>query len=117
MNSVVLYLLSLIWVGKVVFGNAIVTPVVGIIFTGFLLTAITHLTQPVLRQLKIKISNENNLTLAFLVVNIVGVWILARLVITGFGIAVFWVAIILGIILTAVQWVFWKFVVQKLKTK
>lgn len=118
LNSLVLYVLSLILGELMVFGNANVSALVAIIFTGFLLTAITYLTQPVAAQLKIKITNENNLTVVYLIVNIVAVWILARVAaVTGFGIAIFWVAIVSGVILTSLQWVFWKFAVPLLKKK
>ena len=109
-NSLVLWILSLIWPGFVVFGNANFAPVVAIIWTGFLLTIVITVTQPALQQLKIKTPKEYQMGVVFLVVNVVALWILARWVqpVTGFGIGAFYVAIVLGIITNFAQWGFWK---------
>jgi uncharacterized membrane protein YvlD (DUF360 family) len=102
----------------VVLGNASLNSVVAAIVTSFLLAAIVSLIKPVLRELKVKIENENYKILILLVINIFGLWILARLAAyTGFGIVRFWVAIVLGVILTILHWALGKYVLPKLPAK
>lgn len=114
-NILFLWLASLVWPSHVVFGNANITPVLGIIWTAFLLNAAIYAVTPVLNQFKIKLEKEFQMGLIYLVVNIVALWVLARWIqlITGFGIGAFWVAIILGVIVNFIQWGFWKFAVRK----
>ena len=116
-NIAFLWLASLVWPSYVVFGNANITPVLGIIWTAFLLTAALYPVSTVLKQLKIKVAKESYMGLVYLVVNIVALWVLARWLgsVTGFGIGAFWVAIVLGVVVNFAQWGFWKFVVKKLK--
>lgn len=114
-NILFLWLASLVWPSHVVFGNANITPVLGIIWTAFLLNAAIYAVTPVLNQFKIKLEKEFQMGLIYLVVNIVALWVLARWLqpITGFGIGAFWVAIIIGAIVNFIQWGFWKFAVRK----
>jgi uncharacterized membrane protein YvlD (DUF360 family) len=117
-NLLVLYLGYMVGTGSIVLGNASLTPVSAAIITGLLLTIIIFLVQPVLDILKIKAGDEKSLNLIYLVLNIVGLWVLARLAAyTGFGIVRFWVAIILGIIVTFFQLAFEKYLVKKIPIK
>lgn len=118
-NSLVLWILSLIWPSFVVFGNSNFNPVVAVIWTGFLLTIIITAVQPVLQQLKIKIPKEYQMGLMYSVVNVLSLWILARWLqpVTGFGIGAFYVAIVLGIITNFAQWGFWKLLVKNQPAK
>lgn len=118
-NIVFLWLASLVWPSHVVFGNAAISPVLGIIWTAFLLTSAMYAVNPVLSQLKIKVTKEAYMGLIYLVVNVVALWALARWLgsLTGFGIGAFWVAIVLGVIVNFIQWGFWKLVARKATQK
>lgn len=117
-NGIVLYLASLIVQGHVVFGNAIVSLPLALIFTSLLLTVIITLVVPVFDILKIKVEKESVWRLIYLGVNIGAIWVLARISpATGFGISRFWVAIILGIILNILQWISWKYIAKKVPAK
>lgn len=118
-NSLVLWILSLIWPGFVVFGNANFAPVVAVIWTGFILTVTGFAVRPVRDQFKIKLENEIHLGLVYLAVNIITLWILARWLqaISGFGISAFYVAIVAGAITNFAQWGFWKLLARKQTAK
>lgn len=109
-NSLILWILSLIWPGFVVFGNANFNPVAAIIWTGLLLTVVVSAIQPVMEQLKIKLEKEVYMGIIYLVVNVVALWVLARWLqaISGFGIGAFYIAIVVGIVTNFAQWGFWK---------
>jgi uncharacterized membrane protein YvlD (DUF360 family) len=117
-NFLILLLAWLLGGQTVVLGSLFWPPVIAALVTGLLLAAIVALVKPVFEVLKIKIRNENYWTLVFLVTNVVGLWVLARLAaFTGFGIVRFWVAIVLGIIITILQWIFDKYLLKKAPAK
>lgn len=117
-NFLVLLLAWLLGGQTVVLGNLIWPPVMGAVITGLALAIIITLVKPIFEVAKIEIKNENYWTLLYLVVNIVGLWVLARLATyTGFGIVRFWVAIVLGIIITALQWTLNKYTLPRLPAK
>lgn len=108
-NSVFFYIAFLIVPNMLVLGNDVRSPVIASMLAGFLLSICIAFTPLVLDLLNIKIKNENNMTFVYLVVNIIGVWIVGRLaVFTGFGISSFWVAIFLGTVMVFLQGPVWK---------
>lgn len=110
-NSILLYFFPFVFTGMVVVGNARLAPFLAGIISGFLLTVADALTQPVFEKLGVKLKDEWQWALAYLFVNVLGVWVLARYAdLTGVGVASAWVAVLLGVILNLVQWGVWKFV-------
>jgi len=117
-NLLVLLLAWLLGGQIVVLGNVIWPPIMAALITSLLLSVIIALVKPVFEAVKIKVRNENYWILVYLAANIVGLWVLARLAAyTGFGIVRFWVAIVLGIIITILQWAFDKYLLKKAPTK
>ena len=117
-NVLVLLLAWLLGGQIVVLGNVIWPPIMAVLITSLLLSVIIALVKPVFEAVKIKVRNENYWILVYLAANIVGLWVLARLAAyTGFGIVRFWVAIVLGIIITILQWAFDKYLLKKAPAK
>ena len=113
-NAVVLYTSSLILPSAVVIGNEFIEKWMATILTAFLLTVLLVLTKPVLKTVGLKVKGDLPINITYGVVNIVGLWVLARLAkYIGFGVSSFWVAIILGALLTIIQFLIWKTVVGK----
>ena len=104
-NSVLLLVASAIFGNNVVLGNDKLSIPMAAVFSGFILTALTSLVQPVVKKSGYKIKNENAWPVIFLVANFVIIWVIKRLaIVTGFGISSFWYVLILAVVATAVQW-------------
>ena len=117
-NSTVFYFASLVLSGLVVTGNARLAPFMASIVSGFLLTVADAVTAPVFESLKIKLKDEWQWALAYLFVNVLGVWVIARYAdLTGVGVATAWVAVVIGIICNIGQWVGWKLTAKTKKIK
>ncbi|MFC1625673.1 hypothetical protein ACFL1Q_01380 [Patescibacteria group bacterium] len=88
-----------------VLGNAVIPPVSAGIFAGFLLTLFCRLSKPFVKKLSTKAKGRVMMFVFYWLVNSVGIWIIARLsVISGFGIASFYKALILGAVVSLGQW-------------
>lgn len=108
-NSLFFYLAFLVAPGAIVLGNNIRSPVVASMLSGFLLTVITALIPTILKTTGTKIKGEGKLFSVYLIFNVAGIWVIARMAtFTGFGISSFWVAIVLGVIVNFLQWGVWK---------
>ena len=108
-NSVFFYIAYIVVPNLLVLGNNVRSPVIASMASGFLLTIFLAITPIILNLLNVKIKNENNMTFVYLVVNIIGIWAIARLALfTGFGISSFWVAILLGTVMVFLQGPVWK---------
>lgn len=117
-NSVILYFAPFIFTGLVVTGNARLAPFMGSLISGFLLTVADAITLPVFESLKIKLKDEWQWALAYLFVNVLGVWVVARYAdLTGVGVASAWVAVVIGAICNIGQWLGWKVVGNSLKNR
>lgn len=118
-NSIFFYIAFLILPNLLVLGNNIRSPVIASMLGGFLLTIFLALVPILLDLFRIKINTENNMIIAYLVVNIVGIWVIARFAdFTGLGISSFWVAVLLGTIMVFLQGPVWKMSSkQKVKKK
>ena len=117
-NSTLFYFFPLVFTGIVVIGNARLAPFLASLVSGFLLTVGDALTQPVFEKLGVKLQDEWQWALAYLFVNVLGVWVLARYAdLTGVGVSSAWVAVLLGVIFNLVQWGAWKFILSGPKKK
>lgn len=104
-NSFIYYFTPLIMIELVVSGNARLTAFMASIISGFLLTLAYTATKPAFISLNIKLKDEWQWLTAYLFVNVLTVWVIARYAdLTGVGIANAWIAVILGIIFTLAQW-------------
>lgn len=115
-NTMVLYTASLLFPAEIVFGNAAIPNPLGVIVTALLLTGILTQVEPIVQALKIKMTNEAYWGILYGVVNIGGLWLIARISEwSGFGITSFSVAILLGIVLNVCQYAAWKLLGGKKK--
>ncbi len=108
-NAVVLYVGSMFFPSDIVLGNSNLSPILAAFVTGLLLSAIIGLPEPIMKASNVKIKNEMHLALVYLVFNILGLWVLARLAnYVGFGVTSYIVVIVLGLILNMLQYGVWK---------
>ena len=115
-NAIVLYVGSMLFPTDLVLGNNILSPVLAALVTGTILSAVMALLEPILKSLKLKIKNEMHLALVYLVFNILGLWVLAKLAnYSGFGVTSYIVVIILGLVLNTLQYGVWKMLDGKKK--
>lgn len=113
-NSIVLYLAAMFFPAFVVLGNSSLSAVTATVITGFLLSGVMALPEPVMKTVGWKTKNELLLALVYLIFNVVGLWVLARLAnYIGFGVTSFVVVIVLGFILNMLQYGVWKVVTGK----
>lgn len=113
-NAIALYLANMFFPTYIVLGNNSLSPLLATVITGFLLSAIMALPEPVMKAVGLKTKNELYYALVYLIFNIVGLWILGRLAnFIGFGISSFVVVIVLGFILNLIQYFVWKIVSKK----
>lgn len=117
-NSVIFYFAPYVLVGMVVTGNERLGPFMAALISGLILTVADVITMPVFESLKIKLKDEWQWSLAYLFVNVLGVWIIARYAdLTGVGIASAWVAVMMGVIFNLAQWGTWKLLGDKTKKR
>jgi len=105
LNSVIIFLANSAFGTNYVLGNAVMTPIVAGIFTGFLLTVLTKSVKPLLAKVGMAKKSRCSMFLTYWIVNSLVIWTLARLsVITGFGISAFYWAFALGLVTSLGQW-------------
>lgn len=115
-NSIFFYLAFLVWPSAIVLGNNIRSPIVASMLSGFLLTIVVALAPPIMKLTGLKIKEESKQALFYLIFNVVGIWLIARMAtFTGFGIVSFWVAVVLGVAANFLQWGVWKITLKKAK--
>lgn len=108
-NSVIFYFAPYVFVALVVTGNARLGPFMAAVVSGFILTVADVITMPIFESLKIKLKDKWQWSLAYLFVNVLGVWVIARYAdLTGVGISSAWVAVLMGVIFNLAQWGVWK---------
>lgn len=103
-NAIVILLISYIYTNNVVLGNAWINSFYAAFWVAFLITALNHLAKHIN---KMVLHNDGKLRRFFYysITNIVFFWLLARLPeLSGFGIASYLYAVLLGITLSLVQW-------------
>ena len=115
-NAIVLYVGSMLFPTDLVLGNNILSPILAALVTGAILSAVMALPEPILKSLKLKIKNEMHLALVYLVFNILGLWVLAKLAnYSGFGVSSYMVVVVLGLVLNTLQYGVWKMLDSKKK--
>lgn len=108
-NAIVLYAAALLYPAAVVLGNANLSNWMAVIITSVLLTVILWLVKPVMKAANLKLKGDWAINITYLAANMVGLWVLARLAnYVGFGVSSFVVVIVLGLILSLVQFAVWK---------
>ncbi len=113
-NGLIIYLAAYFYPGTVVLGNASLSSMAALVITAILLTLIISQVEPLLKLVKVKLQGDFSMAVVYGLVNIIGLWIIARAAIyTGFGISTVSVAVILGIVLNLVQYLVWKLVMGK----
>lgn len=104
-SSVLTYILGVMAPSGVVLGNQYINPVQASAFFGYMLSTIIILVQPAMELFKVKLGDPKRQAVVYFAVNTIAVWILSRLALmVGVGIAAFWWAGILGLILMLGQW-------------
>lgn len=117
-NAIVLYAGYMLFPDFIVLGNSSLSPFLATLLTAMLLSSIMTQPEPILKALKLKFKNEIQLGLVYLVANIIGLWVLARLAsFIGFGVSSFVVVVILGFVLNLIQYLVWKMLDGKKKKK
>jgi len=115
-NSAIFYFAPFVFGSLVVSGNARLAPFMASVVSGFLVTIADALTLPLFERLGIELRDEWQWTLAYLFVNVLSIWVIARYAdLTGVGIQNAWVAVLLGVIFNVVQWIMWRTVFPKRK--
>jgi len=102
-NSCIILLANNCYRSNFVLGNAVMTPIMAVILTGFLLTIFLRFAKSFSKKFS---GNRYKMFGYYFMANAVGIWILARLsAITGFGISAFYWAFYLGLGTSLGQWV------------
>lgn len=102
-NSCIILLANNFYRSNLVLGNAVMTPVMAVILTGFLLTIFLRFAKSCSKPFS---GSRYKMFGYYFLANAVGIWILARLsAITGFGISAFYWAFYLGFYTTLGQWI------------
>jgi len=101
-NLGIIFLANSYYSDSFVLGNAVMTPTMAGILTGFFLTLFARFSKTFSGKF---LGNKFKMFGYYFLVNSVGIWLLARLsVITGFGIPSFYWAFYLGFITVIAQW-------------
>lgn len=117
-NSLIFYIAPFVVSGMIVTGNARLAPFMASVISGFLLTLAVSVTMPAFTALKVKLTDEWQWMLAYLFVNVVSLWVIARYAdLTGVGLASAWAALLLGVVFNLAQWGTWKMVTGDKKSK
>lgn len=109
-NLLVFYLAYKLFGNYSVFGNAVLNSVQAVIATAILVGFVVALAEPTAKNYKLKFSTNVWMVIYF-AVNTLTIYLLARTpisVFVGFGIVGFWVALVLGLAATFVQYSLWK---------
>ena len=107
-NLLILYLSSLTMPSAVVLGNDAIPGFLALILVSIFLTIFVNLVPIITNSLKLKLKTPISMNLTYGAVNIAGIWVLSKFArYLGFGIGSFWVAIILGVILTILEYLLW----------
>ncbi len=108
-NAAVLYVASLFFPAYVVVGNEFIENWMAVVLTAFLLTLLLALTKPIMKAANLKVKGDLPINITYGIANIVGLWILAKLArYVGFGVSSVVVVVVLGVVLTLLQFVVWK---------
>jgi len=116
LNSLLLYLLGLIFSSEVVLGNFRLVPLEASIYSGFWLTFFVWTMWDFVSIRKVKLEPLLLRFLFFFFVNSLGIWIISRYAnYTGLGITSYWWAFVLGGVADLLQSIIWNLLGKKLK--
>lgn len=102
--------------GGVVLGNQHILSFWASVFAGFILAAIDSLVEPTLEITHVKPRGGYRWVVTFLAANSIALWIITRFaLVIGVGIAAFWWAVVLGIVVTLGQWTVWAYLTPSKK--
>ena len=108
-NAIALYIASLIFPTGIVFGNESISNWMAVLLTALLLTVVLMLVKPVLKSANLKMKGDLLINITYCIANIAGIWASSRLSIyVGFGVSSLVVVIVLGVVLTLLQYIVWK---------
>ena len=114
LNSLLLYLATLVYPSAYVLGNMSLSSGMAAIVAGLVWTAIVWWLRPLCRNLNIKPKGRYNMFAFYWVANFIAIWVTARLsVLTGFGIYRFTWAIWLALVADVAQWLVWQVLKKK----
>ena len=104
-NSLIILLVSNLLPNNVVLGNGWIKPIYAAFWMGLLLTVLDHVAKHA-NKMRLKLKGKTTMVLYYAMANTVFFWLLARLPeLSGYGISVFYLAILMGVLVTIVQWI------------
>jgi len=104
-NSVIIFLVSLLFPLDIVLGNSWLNSFLAALMTGIFITFMAHIVKEIVKLLGLRIKGRLVFFILYFVTNTFGIWILARMPgISGIGISSYYWAIGLGLILNVFQW-------------
>lgn len=104
-SSVVFLAASMALAGHVVLGNDKVSTPMAAVISGFVLVALMTVVAPAMDRSGYKIKSQMGQAVIYLVFNLVVLWVLKRFaLVLGLGISSLMYVVILGVVLTLVQW-------------
>lgn len=106
-NFVLIFAAGTYYMNGFTFGSATIpNPILAMAWTALLLTVLCRLAKPLVAQAKGSVNKRLKNFVLYWGINSVAIWLLARIPgLTGFGIARFYWAIGLGLVLNLGQWV------------
>lgn len=111
---ITLSLSSILLPQTMVLGNNRIPSFLALVLNSVLLTVLLVLVPIISKKFRLKLKSATSMNFTYGTVNIVGLWVLSKLAnIFGFGIASFWVAIMLGSFITIVQFFLWNFLSKR----
>lgn len=117
-NTLVIYVFSLLNGNSVVLGNYRFTPVESAIYAGFWATVLFWTMWDYVYVRRVDIDKTSGRFWVFAVMNFVSFWLVSRFShIAGFGISSFWWAMLIGFVANIVQRLAWAIVVGRRNRK
>ena len=108
-NLIALYFAYLLVPSFIVLGNANLTHCTAVLLNSFLISTIYYLVLRLAKYLNINTSKNSSWILTGLITNILSIWFVSKgAVLTGLGISSYLIALILGIIITSLQYLICK---------
>lgn len=108
-NAVLIYIASMLYPAHIVLGNDSLSSWAATVVTSIILTLILAIAYPLVKSMKLKKDKDLISNIFYIVINILGVWVLARgAIYTGFGVTSYLVAVVLGAVLAISQYLIWK---------
>ena len=116
-NIIILFIVNSIAADFIEFGNFMISPLHALLNAAFGITIAYILADLILKDLNLKISSQNWIVIHYCI-NTAAIYLLARTQISktiGMGIVAFWVAFVIGLIVTACQYGLFRLINKKKK--